>query len=62
MFFIWGNPVSIVVALIASILIYLLEIWIDNNSARVKWQLVLKSTWIVTLVLGGIDILVLAFL
>lgn len=62
MFFIWGNPVSIVVALIAFILIYLLEIWIDNNFARVKWQLVLKSTWIVTLVLGGINILVLAFL
>ena len=61
-FFIWGNPVSIVVALIAFILIYLLEIWIDNNFARVKWQLVLKSTWIVTLVLGGINILVLAFL
>ena len=62
MFFIWGNPVSVVVALIAFILIYLLEIWIDNNFARVKWQLVLKSTWIVTLVLGGINILVLAFL
>ena len=62
MFFIWGNPVSILVALIAFILIYLLEIWIDNNFARVKWQLVLKSTWIVTLVLGGINILVLAFL
>ena len=62
MFFIWGNPVSIVVALIAFILIYLLEIWIDNNFARVKWQLALKSTWIVTLVLGGINILVLAFL
>ena len=62
MFFIWGNPVSIAVALIAFILIYLLEIWIDNNFARVKWQLVLKSTWIVTLVLGGINILILAFL
>ena len=64
MFFIWDNPISFVVAfaLIAFILIYLLEIWIDNNFARVKWQLVLKSTWIVTLVLGGINILVLAFL
>lgn len=62
MFFIWGNPVSIAIAIVAFILIYLLEIWIDNNFARVKWQMVLKSTWIITLVLGGINIIVLAFL
>jgi formate hydrogenlyase subunit 4 len=62
MFFVWGNPVSIAIAIIAFILIYLLEIWIDNNFARVKWQMVLKSTWIITLVLGGINIIVLAFL
>lgn len=62
MFFIWGNPVSIAIAIVAFILIYLFEIWIDNNFARVKWQLVLKSTWIITLILGGINITVLAFL
>ena len=62
MFFIWGDPISIAIAIAAFILIYLFEVWIDNNFARVKWQLVLKSTWIVTLVLGGINIIVLAFL
>ena len=62
MFFIWADPISIAIAIVAFIVIYLLEIWIDNNFARVKWQLVLKSTWIVTLVLGGINIIVLAFL
>lgn len=62
MFFIWGNPISIAIAIAVFILIYLFEVWIDNNFARVKWQMVLKSTWIVTLVLGGINIIVLAFL
>lgn len=62
MFFIWGDPISIAIAIAAFILIYLLEIWIDNNFARVKWQMVLKSTWIITLILGGINIIVLAFL
>lgn len=62
MFFIWGDPISIAIAIAAFIIIYLLEIWIDNNFARVKWQMVLKSTWIITLVLGGINIIFLAFL
>lgn len=62
MFFIWGNPIAIAIAIVVFVLIYLFEVWIDNNFARVKWQMVLKSTWIVTLVLGGINIIVLAFL
>lgn len=62
MFFIWGNPVSFVIALVAIILIYFLEIWIDNNFARVKWQAMLKSAWVVALVAGGINIAVLAYL
>lgn len=62
MFFIWGNPVSFVIALVAIVLIYFLEIWIDNNFARVKWQAMLKSAWVVALVAGGINIAVLAYL
>lgn len=56
LFFIWGNPVSVVVAIIAVGLIYFLEIWIDNNFARVKWQAMLVSAWAVALVAGGINI------
>mgnify|MGYP001729961135 CR=1 FL=1 len=50
------------VALIAFILIYLLEIWIDNNFARVKWQFMFKSAWLVALVAGGVNVAFLAFL
>ena len=62
MFFVWGNPVCIPIVIVALVLIYLLEIWIDNNFARVKWQLLLKSAWIVTLVFAGVNIGLLIYL
>lgn len=62
MFFVWGNPICIPIVIIALVLIYFLEIWIDNNFARVKWQLLLKSAWIVTLVFAGINIGLLIYL
>ncbi len=52
MFFLWDNPLSWAVAIAVAVAVYLLEIWIDNNFARVKWQLVLKSAWLVALVCG----------
>ncbi|WP_417144980.1 NADH-quinone oxidoreductase subunit H [Raoultibacter massiliensis] len=62
MFFIWGNPLSFAIAIVAVVLIYFLEIWIDNNFARVKWQAMLKSAWVAALVAGGVNIAVLAYL
>ena len=52
MFFIWDNPVSIVLAVVMAALAFFLEIFIDNNFARVKWQKCLKWAWIVALVCG----------
>ena len=62
LFFIWGNPASVLVALVVIALVYFLEIWIDNNFARVKWQALLKSAWVVALVAGGLNIAFLAYL
>jgi formate hydrogenlyase subunit 4 len=50
LFLVWGSWVGVLVALLGVILVYLLEVLIDNNFARVKWQLMLKSSWAVTLV------------
>ena len=61
-FFIWSNPISIVLGIVVALLAYFFEIMIDNNFARVKWQFMLKSAWIVALVLGGVNIAVMAFL
>ncbi|HIS40777.1 MAG TPA: NADH-quinone oxidoreductase subunit H [Candidatus Aphodovivens avistercoris] len=62
MFFLWGNPVSIAVAVVVALAAYFLEIWIDNNFARVKWQAMLGSAWAVALVAGGVNIGVLMYL
>lgn len=62
MFFVWGNPVSIVLGVVVALAAYFLEIWIDNNFARVKWQALLSSAWIVALVTGGVNIGVLMYL
>lgn len=62
MFFVWANPVSLVVAVAAALAAYVLEIWIDNNFARVKWQAMLGSAWCVALVAGGANVAVLAVL
>lgn len=61
LFFVWGTPASVLVAVVVAAVVYFLEIWIDNNFARVKWQALLKSAWVVALVAGGVNIAVLAY-
>ena len=58
-FIIHSNPVSWIVAAIVIVLVFFLEILIDNTSARVKWQLMLKLAWGVTIVCGGVNLLIL---
>ncbi len=38
---------------------YFIEVLIDNTFARFKWELTLKSSWLVTIVFGGINLVVL---
>ena len=59
MFFLWSNPGSIVIAIIAALAAWFLEIFIDNNFARVKWQAMLKWAWVVAFVAGGLNIVML---
>nr|WP_320162236.1 complex I subunit 1 family protein [uncultured Methanoregula sp.] len=53
------NPV---IAVIAVIVVYLLEILIDNTNARVKWQLAVKSSWLIAAVMGVVNLAALYFL
>ncbi len=62
MFFVWGGPATLIVGVVFALLAWFLEILIDNNFARVKWQAMLKSAWIVALVCGGVNIAVLMLL
>ena len=51
----WSWPLAIVVCLF----VYFLEILWDNVCARVKWRTLLNSCWIVTLLCGGLNLLIL---
>ena len=58
LFFAW-NPLIAVVAIIVA---YFLEILIDNTISRVKWQMMLRSAWIVAGTLGLVNLGVLYYL
>jgi len=47
---------------IAVAIVYLLELLIDNASARVKWQLVMKSSWVIAALAGVVNLAVLYYL
>jgi len=58
LFFAW-NPI---IAVAAIIIAYFLEILIDNTIARVKWQLMIRSAWIIAGTLGLVNLGVLYYL
>jgi len=53
---------NILLGIVVIAFIYLLEILVDNSTTRVKWQLALNSTWLITLVLGAGNIIGLSLL
>ena len=59
LFFISSNPLTFIGAVIAILAVWFLEILIDNTSARVKWQLMLKLAWGVTIVAAGMNLFLL---
>lgn len=59
LFFINSNPWSWLIAIVICAVIFFTEILWDNVSARLKWKTVLYGCWVVTLVAGGINILIL---
>ncbi len=59
LFFVNSNPLSYLVAIAAVAVVFFVEILIDNTSARVKWQLMLKLAWGVSLVTGGLNLFIL---
>ena len=59
LFFINKNPWSYVLAVVAVLVVYFLEILIDNTSARVKWHTMFKVTWIITLLAAGTNLIIL---
>ena len=59
LFFINENPWSYLEAILVILAVYFLEILIDNTSARVKWDTMLKLAWGVTLFAAGTNLIIL---
>lgn len=47
---------SPLIGIAAVVVVYLLEIFIDNTNARVRWQLALKSSWLIAAVVGVVNL------
>jgi ech hydrogenase subunit B len=60
-FFATNEPISHLFAILACVLVFFMEIVIDNAFARMKWQMALNSSWIVTGVLVSINLIILSF-
>lgn len=60
-FFATKSPISRILAVVACAAVYFLEIIIDNAFARLKWQHALNAAWIVTGILGTINLLILSY-
>ena len=59
LFFVNSTWWSWIVAFVICAVIFFMETLWDNVSARVKWKMLLYSCWVVTLVAGGVNILIL---
>lgn len=59
LFFANGRPSGWIIGIIVAIVAYFFEVFIDNCFARMKWQFAFKSSWIIAVVAGMINIFVL---
>jgi ech hydrogenase subunit B len=59
LFFVNSSPISWVISGVITFLIYFVEIVIDNSAARIKWKPALKLSWLVVLVCGAANMLIL---
>ena len=62
LFFVWAGPWTLAIAAAAVLIVYFIEIVIDNSFARVKWQSMLSWSWAVTLLCTiGSSVLIILF-
>lgn len=59
LFFFNGTWWSALITVVALVICYFIEILIDNTNARVKWQNMLNSAWIITAVFGALNLILL---
>jgi len=62
LFFAWSAPFSPFIGVAACLITWFFEIFLDNNEARVKWQIAFKSSWLVAITVGLVNLLIVYFI
>ncbi|MDR0817198.1 MAG: NADH-quinone oxidoreductase subunit H [Clostridiales Family XIII bacterium] len=62
LFFANGTWYMALIGVAVALALYFVEILIDNAYARMKWQFTLKASWLVTIVFGGVNLMLLYYL
>lgn len=62
LFIVCGSWWSILIAIVVVAVVYLIEILIDNNFARVKWQVALSTSWWFAFICGSLNLSLIPFI
>lgn len=62
LFFLNNKWWSIIITLVCVAVCYFIEILVDNTNARLKWKTMFDNSWIVTAVLGALNLIVVEIL
>lgn len=62
LFFLNANWWTIFIALFAIAVTYFVLILVDNTNARVKWDLMLRNSWLTTMIIGAVNVFILEVL
>jgi len=62
LFFSFASPWSLAIFAVIFAIIFVVEIFFDNVSARVKWQFMLKSSWALTATVAFLNLLLISII
>lgn len=62
LFFINSNWWTFIIAAAAIMLTYFTLILVDNTNARLKWNLMLRNSWLTTIIIGALNVFILEVL
>ena len=59
LFFLNAKWWSILIALVGISIAYFVMILVDNTNARMKWQKMFRNSWLVTIIVGALNVFIL---
>ena len=62
LFFANGTIAGTIIGVVVCLITYFFETFVDNNFARMKWNVAINTSWLVAITLGMVNIIVLYFM